>query len=271
MHPLDGARLKFARACDHLKTLNDCVQGFNKTDSCTLVPELNEQTGECVLRVKILKSPPIEWAILIGEVAHSLRSALDHMTWQLALSQTSTPYDKTEFPIFTDSALYNRDGSRSIRNLSVAQRAFVESLQPYHAGNGAKAHPLWLLHELDNTDKHRLLLVTNAAIVYGPNPPGQFGFSFTGGDFSKLQTIKTELILHAKLGVPMEDNAKVVTFKITDWGLQEQVQVNAQATSSIVFGKGIRANSGRRVDETLGSIVRQVDSILSDCANRFSP
>jgi hypothetical protein len=29
-------------------------------------------------------------------------------------------------------------------------------LQPYHRGDKARGHPLWVLHELSNLDKHRL-------------------------------------------------------------------------------------------------------------------
>ncbi len=60
MHPLDGVWLKFSRAEAHLNALNGAVKWFNNTDTCAIVPELNEQTGECVLRVKILKTPPLE-------------------------------------------------------------------------------------------------------------------------------------------------------------------------------------------------------------------
>jgi len=269
MHPLDGARLKFSRAVEHLNALNEAVKGFNDTNPCTIVPELNEQTGECVLRVKILKTPTLEWAVVIGDIAHELRSLLDHMVWQLALSQVTLPYGKTEFPIFTGSALYNRDGLRKIPNLSASQKAFIEGLQPYHAGQDAYTHPLWLLHELNNTDKHRLLPITNLVIVYGPDPPGQFGIRFRGGDFTKEQTVQLELTMHPQLGVPMEDNAKFATFKALDWGFQEQMEVYAKVTSSIFFGKSLGANSGRRVDKTLESIFKQTDTILSDCAKQF--
>ncbi len=91
MHLLDGCKLKLGRAYYHLNTLNNAVQRVNGTDACTLVPEFDEETGEGVIRVKVLKAPPVEWAVIVGEVAHNLRSALDHMVWQLALKQATTP------------------------------------------------------------------------------------------------------------------------------------------------------------------------------------
>jgi hypothetical protein len=267
MHPLDGARLKFIRACTQLKALNGAVLEFNKTDTCMLVPELNKQTKECVIRVKILQSPPLELAIAIGEIAHNLRSCLDHIVWQLALSQVATPFGKTEFPIFTADKLFSKNGLKSIQDLSPTQKAFIESLQPYHAGQSAQEHPLWMLHELNNADKHRTLTVTNVAIFYGPDPPGEFGLYFSGGD--KRQAIEISITMGAQLGIPLEDNAVFAAFQVLDMGLQKQVTVRAVTTSNMVFGKGIGASSGRKVDESLQSIFEQVDTIISACPRQF--
>ncbi len=37
--------------------------------------------------------------------------------------------------------------------------AIIEAVQPCHALDGAEAHPLWLLHLLNNWDKHRMVQV----------------------------------------------------------------------------------------------------------------
>ena len=138
MHPLDDPRLKLSRAWQEFQTLSDDIHRFNETDTCTIIPELNAQTGECILRTKILKSPPLDWAVVIGDIAHNLRSCLDHMVWQLALSQTATPFNNAEFPIFIDPSRYNKRGRVSIRDLTSTMKAFIEGLQPYHAGNAAQ-------------------------------------------------------------------------------------------------------------------------------------
>lgn len=269
MHPLDGCGLKFSRAVEHLNALNDVAHRFNDSDSCTLVPEINNQTREIVLRVKILKSAPLAWAIVIGEIAHNLRSCLDHMVWQLALTQVPVPYNKTEFPIFIKSADYNRKGLGNIRDLPAPQKTFIEGLQPYHRGNDAHSDPLWLLHELNNTDKHRLLPIVNAGVYYGPYPKGEIRIFFPEDVVGDAE-VAFDLTLHTKLGVPMEDGAKFVTLKMLQWvSPNNQMHVGAKVTQGIFFGEGIKANSGRKVDSTLSSIFNHVQSILSDCAKQF--
>lgn len=271
MHPLDGARLKFSRAVEHLNALDNAVQRFNNSDPCIMLPELNDQTGEIILKVKILKTPPLEWAIVIGDIAHELRSLLDHMTWQLALTQTTSPYGKTEFPIFTDSSLYSKNGLKSIRDLSVSQKAFIEGLQPYHAGNDILSQPLWLLHELNNTDKHRILPIATAALVYGKDPMSQVRvfFPYDGKD-NTVSHVSFGITMHAQLGVPMEDGTKFATLKMLKWiSPYNEMQVHAEASSCIIFGNGIKANSGRRIDRTLSAIFPKIQTILSDCAKQF--
>ena len=47
---------------------------------------------------EIIQPPPPKWWIFIGDISHKLRNFLDHMVWELALTQTIIPYNKIEFP-----------------------------------------------------------------------------------------------------------------------------------------------------------------------------
>jgi hypothetical protein len=65
------------------------------------------------------------------------------------------------FPIVVDGTPHNLKAiERRIEHLSPADQAAIKALQPYER---RKADPssdlLWLLSELDNIDKHRVLLV----------------------------------------------------------------------------------------------------------------
>ncbi len=42
---------------------------------------------------------PIEWFIRLGEILYNLRSALDHLVWQLVLANGKTPGRDNSFPI----------------------------------------------------------------------------------------------------------------------------------------------------------------------------
>lgn len=155
------------------------------------------------------RSPPPDWSVIIGEVAHSLRSALDGLIYQLALLKTKTPMMDTiqQFPIFlvgrskrphTSSGgmpaqfefprsakgrliKQRRFGRSMISNLSPKHQALIEQLQPYKHGGGGRSNPLMLLKEFNNTDKHRL--ITTVAVLWGAGPAiggrgDDFGYPF---------------------------------------------------------------------------------------------
>jgi hypothetical protein len=43
--------------------------------------------------------------------------------------------------------------------------AIIEDAQPYHRGNSAEGHPLWVLNRLSNMDKHQTLHLTGSAVT----------------------------------------------------------------------------------------------------------
>jgi hypothetical protein len=112
--------------------------------------------------------------LLIGEFAHNARSALDYLAWQLVKANGQSPNRFTQFPIvFTPWDWHGRFGARRLRGASERHVGMVELLQPYgrpHAdgfywtSHDFLEHPLAVLSFLSNEDKHRVLLVTTAAL-----------------------------------------------------------------------------------------------------------
>ena len=119
--------------------------------------------------------------VLIGDFLHNLRSCLDNLAYSLAASYTSPLpddlADSSEFPIFGDenragntsvgSAMFHHvtrsgdpvpgSGLHKIRGWHPDAQTTVEGLQPYYRGTAYREDLLWLLHDLDRIDKHRLL------------------------------------------------------------------------------------------------------------------
>jgi Tfp pilus assembly protein PilX len=67
------------------------------------------------------------------------------------------------FPISTDAERFRNARQRRIGGLPEAAQDAIESLQPFHASDPA-VHPLALLQELSNRDKHRFLRTVGAAV-----------------------------------------------------------------------------------------------------------
>ncbi|MEJ5888903.1 hypothetical protein WDZ16_10515 [Pseudokineococcus marinus] len=93
-----------------------------------------------------------DWSILVGDAVHNARSALDHAVWRLVEASGETPDRYTQFPTAA-----TRSGLKtgSLRGVHPYVREAVYALEPWEGGAG---HWLWVLTQLDNIDKHRLLL-----------------------------------------------------------------------------------------------------------------
>ncbi len=97
---------------------------------------------------------------MLGDCVHNLRSALDHLICQLTLLDGGTAEDcaQTQFPIASKSeAQFEQMADYRIPRLSKKHRGMVKRAQPYRAGDQAWKHPLAILADLSNADKHRLL------------------------------------------------------------------------------------------------------------------
>lgn len=110
---------------------------------------------------------PTTLGLILGDFVHNLRASLDHLVWQLVLANRRQPNSSTAFPIhlelgfLQDKAAFFKRTKPAIGGCSPGARGVIESLQPYQKGNAFEAshHPLWMLHELDIIDKHRLIAV----------------------------------------------------------------------------------------------------------------
>jgi len=178
---LHGCLTKIDRARDHVYEFNDAlVAGKLGTLDTRTIRAKRERTfpggtaiHEAVFYIEgATPVVPPHFGVLAGEVVYHLRSALDHLVYQLILVHTGAPPTfNSAFPIVGKGRM-TKKGWRSaeaeyeaqIGNLKQAispqAGAFLRQLQPFHEGDAFHTHPLWALSELCNTDKHRLLNLT---------------------------------------------------------------------------------------------------------------
>jgi hypothetical protein len=216
---LSGVKAKIARAQMNLDQFNLEQGAWFDTKPYTVTPEIHKNVAPgwhnilfVVTRVETIPDPI---RTIVGDCLYDLRSALDHLAWQLVVANNGTPTDSTAFPIL-DDRLGRKHGVRPLEiSGDIDQRAFaiIESLQPYQRVDDPTADPLWLLNELTNIDKHRLLLVCGLAFTqvtstfdgetrpFSTNPPiplivggslGTIGFRPEGSETDPL-TMKMEM------------------------------------------------------------------------------
>ena len=162
--------LKLRRAAEHLTMLDEQIDDW-LDGAYHYFSELNPQTGEKHIRVRVLNPPPATLRLLIGDCLHNLRSALDNLAYELAVAHHRGPlpypfFQTSEFPIFKRPM--NPDERRKkIGCIHPRAQVIIRKLQPYQHRVTYWLDPLWQLHQLNNVDKHRLPNVIQFATVAG--------------------------------------------------------------------------------------------------------
>lgn len=164
----DSAFLKIDRATQHIKELQELVR---KTRPFGYLVETNTQTGQRVASPTKNEVVVDRMALVIGDVVHNLRSALDHAYWLIVcgtererffsiFKDRRPPAEKeasVQFPFAKDAnslekALRNRFAYYAGTAFLIALR----QLRPHGPPGGNDL--LCLIHQTDILDKHRLLI-----------------------------------------------------------------------------------------------------------------
>lgn len=162
--------LKLIRAHQHLIALKAGIQRFEEGNPAVIVAEFEPNRPGHDIRYIVRKPIPARFGPMIGDVIYNLRAALDYAVYELTIAHTGHPLEGTAFPVCRTrqawGQLDGRTGSPAgntglykVRGVSREARAVIKRLQPFHRKKYRK-HPVWMLDELCNLDKHRSLHVT---------------------------------------------------------------------------------------------------------------
>lgn len=181
---LDGVMAKIDRAEEHLTELDTELGRYMDSEPYVPVIYQKPQGRRFSVAWRVIEQPPVRLSVVAGDVLSNVRASLDYLAWELVKAAGNTPSVKqprTQFPILKKrpkNSVIIRPG------IDPAAQAVVESVQPYHEGEFANEHPLAILNELANRDKHRHLNLAVASMmnaeVYLSNPDGSVRI---GGQF----------------------------------------------------------------------------------------
>jgi hypothetical protein len=147
----------------HAQTIEDCISEYNRSKPYRKIRNSNGTTT-----LKITKKPPVEIQIVAGEIIYHLRSALDHIFFDLVERHHPTGIvpteieDKLMFPLCLNppgdahkTPPIPRKSFGTIIPQWLPEKAFalIESLQPYYR----RHDDMRMLRIFSNIDKHRRL------------------------------------------------------------------------------------------------------------------
>lgn len=155
--------LRLRHAEERIGRLNEQIDRFVKAQGSPFYFESDRAACQYLLKCGKIKTPPSTLGLDISECLFHLRCGLDYIAHRLG-DMHSGPIPradiqelrKPEFPIFGERSPGAQEMARKIGRAHPDAIRIIENIQPYLSGDYT-VHPLWVLHELNNIDKHRMI------------------------------------------------------------------------------------------------------------------
>lgn len=154
---MNSAYLKIERAEKHYDELSKLLT-TRKAYGYFL--ETNCNTGQRATFAKKNEDVVDEAAIIIGDIVHNLRAAIDHIYWNCTSEYAKSDGERRsiQFPITSNQEAFNKSIRPGLPSrVSEAFADALSELKPYRE-NGNDF--LCAIHDLDVIDKHKLLIPT---------------------------------------------------------------------------------------------------------------
>lgn len=223
----NGAIGKLIRARFQLQDLNERLRDFVEARPYRIREEFKlrpgQDVGDYTFTIRDVSVPNREWGVLIGEIVHNLRSALDHTVYAAA----ENPSRETEFPIFKHRESWDKYSSAPLYSVPEKARLVIQQAQPYRMQPDPTLHDLNILHAMWNHDKHRLVHAT-ALVMAEPGPPIR---AVSGVE----KITKTRYFSR-----PLEDGVDIAKAVVRPTpGLQPKLQMDGKLPMGVAFAEGI--------------------------------
>lgn len=172
---------KLRRARVHEAEIGRLWNEWLASDAVSVVQQPRDSEGVVWLRWVIPAGVPTELALAFGDMVVNARSALDYLVWQLALLGEGGPTKDHAFPIVRRPEHWADAQRRRLRGIAPAWVEVIRRSQPCFAPEGERGlHPLAILDQLANVNKHRVLQRSEVSIRHlepqvtfsKPTPPG---------------------------------------------------------------------------------------------------
>jgi hypothetical protein len=259
---LEGARRKVDRAREYVAEIEAEHRRYFKRHPKPLRIGFDydpHTQGLWVVVDEIAEPSPI-LPLIVGDLVHNLRSAVDHLAWQIVQhgnNSTLTPSkaNQVQFPICDTLDQFNSEFKRGrLLGMGQVEETIIRRHQPYRRGTDARLHPLAQLRDLSNEDKHRNILIVYWApqdLAMEPNrplPPGCRVLALSPGP---------------DLGKPFKVKAKLGFLEVSDLVKCRGVEMQTKGILSESFpdGQWVYASAEHMVN-AVSELIAEIDAVL---------
>jgi hypothetical protein len=242
-HPLAGCEQKLWRAYEHFELLQREIRDLKRElKPATFRTEQKPDTQDTFRTVvDQVNAPPLRLAVIVGDMVHNLRSALDHLVFELAflgLRGKRIP-ERTAFPVSGTRRNWNSPHVQNDLLAGVMQkhRAMLYRAQPCYGlkdqptpatSRRRKRHPATDLNNLWNEDKHRMIQLAVAA-------PFEVKPSILLRDCRERRMPKIHVGFLAR---PLKEGTEVLTIPIIPTGPNPSVYVDIEVACEVCLRNG---------------------------------
>ena len=170
---LFSARQKVSHANAQIEAFAEELADFEKNHGPRVVTVVDPKTQIETVKL-IVPQLPIIIPLLIGDILHNVRGALDHATSAIVSNVTKNIDRRVTFPFHETKREFiaKKETHTLYKTAPDVWQIIEEDFRPYKSEDGNEI--LWGLSKLNNIDKHRLVLTTYARgftsqDVMGPN------------------------------------------------------------------------------------------------------
>jgi hypothetical protein len=175
---IDAVGLRLDRAHEHLAEIEFIVQNYRDSSPYTVAETFERKSQEFLYTLRCIRDPGDQIAVIVGDVMHNVRSALNYCMAGLVSPQARR--SKTQFPIFTGVDPFKRvrpggkylerePGRRNLwkswmKGVDPEAVALIEGFQPYKTAWVDAPTYLGWLNAANNSDKHSKLNVLTSGV-----------------------------------------------------------------------------------------------------------
>jgi hypothetical protein len=156
-------RLKIERANKHISDIDSASRVFFDTKPYKVATKRDPETRKMIYYLSSVDPVPASFATAAGDAIHNLRCSLDHLAQQLYLAGTNGAKgyrNQTSFLITNSAKDFKSSLPGKIEGMRQDAIDAIRALEPYKGGKG---EDLWVLHRLNNIDKHRLIVTVGSS------------------------------------------------------------------------------------------------------------
>lgn len=209
---------------------------------------------------------------------HNLRSALDHLAWQLVESAGGTPSRSTSFPILSSNADFQQQVRAPRKDkrgrergpllgisldhpvLNVIERHQPFNHSPEHSADGAPWDLLTFLHGMWNVDKHQSL----HALAFTPPRTASEVFDY----FAPRPgvTLLDKRVGEAAVSFSLEDGTEFAHFRTTSPSVpRPHMCTTRKLRTTVMVGYDTRDGEPRAMSvRTFRMVIQRVEAVIAD-------